>query len=82
MSSSKGGVILALQERIRVDGKTTDALAGELWEDKKERIKKASKWSSNPDWDLRSVSDNMSDSRFLLCWILKVGPYMRVSLVL
>lgn len=73
---------MALQERIRVDGKTTDALAGELWEDKKERIKKASKWSSNPDWDLRSVSDNMSDSRFLLCWILKVGPYMRVSLVL
>lgn len=67
---------MALQERMRVDGKTTDALAGELWEDKKERIKKASKWSSNPDWDLRSVSDNMSDSRFLLCWIRKVGPYM------
>lgn len=82
MSSCKEGVILALQERIRVDGKTTDALAGELWEDKKERIKKASKWSSNPDWDLRSVSGNMSDSRFLLCWILKVGPYMRLGFVL
>lgn len=63
MSSSWGGVFLPLQERIRVDGKTTDALAGERWEDKKERIRKASKWSSNPDWDLCSVSYNISDSR-------------------
>jgi phosphatidylinositol kinase/protein kinase (PI-3 family) len=35
--------------------KATDALAGELWEKKKERIRRASKWSSNPDWDLRSM---------------------------
>jgi hypothetical protein len=35
--------------------KATDALAGELWENKKERIRQASKWSSNPDWELRSM---------------------------
>jgi hypothetical protein len=38
-----------------VNVKATDALAGELWENKKERIRRASKWSSNPDWDLRSM---------------------------
>jgi hypothetical protein len=37
------------------DVKATDALAGELWENKKERIRRTSKWSSNSDWDLRSM---------------------------
>lgn len=45
-----------LQERVGAKGKATDALAGELWEKKRERIRKTSKWSSSPDWDLRSVS--------------------------
>nr|PNR53857.1 hypothetical protein PHYPA_007532 [Physcomitrium patens] len=43
------------EERIGVKGKATDALAGELWENKRERIQKTSKWSSSPDWDLRSM---------------------------
>eukprot|EP00249_Psilotum_nudum_P024190 c29117_g1_i1 orf=1076-3994(-) len=38
-----------------VNAKATDALAGELWEIKKERIKKNSKFGSSPGWDLRSV---------------------------
>lgn len=49
-----------LQERVGAKGKATDALAGELWEKKRERIQKTSKWSSNPDWDLRSVSQGSS----------------------
>ncbi|XP_024378951.1 phosphatidylinositol 4-kinase beta 1 isoform X2 [Physcomitrium patens] len=43
------------EERLGVNGKATDALAGELWEKKRERIRKTSKWSSSPDWDLRSM---------------------------
>ncbi|CAK9192430.1 unnamed protein product [Sphagnum jensenii] len=43
------------QERVGVNMKATDALAGELWENKKERIRRTSKWSSNSDWDLRSM---------------------------
>ncbi|GLJ36817.1 hypothetical protein SUGI_0742710 [Cryptomeria japonica] len=35
--------------------KATDALAGELWEVKKERIRKASIYGKSADWDLRSV---------------------------
>ncbi|KAH9311814.1 hypothetical protein KI387_026849, partial [Taxus chinensis] len=35
--------------------KATDALAGELWELKKERIRNASIYGKSPDWDLRSV---------------------------
>lgn len=36
--------------------KASDALSGELWEVKKERIKKASIHGNLPGWDLRSVS--------------------------
>jgi phosphatidylinositol 4-kinase len=43
------------EERVGAKGKATDALAGELWENKRERIRKTSKWSSSPDWDLRSM---------------------------
>uniref|UniRef100_A0A7C9AGJ6 1-phosphatidylinositol 4-kinase n=1 Tax=Opuntia streptacantha TaxID=393608 RepID=A0A7C9AGJ6_OPUST len=35
--------------------KPTDALSGELWEVKKERIRKASVYGKLPGWDLRSV---------------------------
>lgn len=38
-----------------VNGKATDALAGELWELKKERIRKSSKFGSLSGWDLFSV---------------------------
>jgi hypothetical protein len=48
-----------LQERVGAKGKATDALSGELWEKKRERIRKSSKWSSSPDWDLRSVSQGL-----------------------
>ncbi|KDP42612.1 hypothetical protein JCGZ_24386 [Jatropha curcas] len=42
----------------RVNGsipKASDALSGELWELKKERIRKASVYGKLPGWDLRSV---------------------------
>ncbi|KAH6765455.1 phosphatidylinositol 4-OH kinase beta1 [Perilla frutescens var. hirtella] len=35
--------------------KVSDALAGELWEVKKERIRKASLYGKLPGWDMRSV---------------------------
>ncbi|KAG8640793.1 phosphatidylinositol 4-kinase beta 1 [Manihot esculenta] len=35
--------------------KASDALSGELWEAKKERIRKASVYGKLPGWDLRSV---------------------------
>ncbi|KAH9669048.1 phosphatidylinositol 4-kinase beta 1 [Citrus sinensis] len=35
--------------------RATDALSGELWEVKKERIRKASAYGKSPGWDLRSV---------------------------
>jgi phosphatidylinositol 4-kinase len=35
--------------------KATDALAGELWEVKRERIRKASIYGKLPGWDLRSI---------------------------
>ncbi|CAI9108882.1 OLC1v1008583C1 [Oldenlandia corymbosa var. corymbosa] len=35
--------------------KETDALSGELWEVKKERIRRASDYGKLPGWDLRSV---------------------------
>lgn len=35
--------------------KETDALSGELWEIKKERIRKASEYGKLPGWDLRSL---------------------------
>ncbi|ERN05182.1 phosphatidylinositol 4-kinase beta 1 [Amborella trichopoda] len=35
--------------------KPTDALSGELWEVKKERIRNASVYGKSPDWDLRSL---------------------------
>lgn len=37
--------------------KPTDALSGELWELKKERIRRSSAHGKLPGWDLRSVSD-------------------------
>lgn len=43
----------------QVNGATpnaSDALSGELWEEKKERIRKASVHGKLPGWDLRSVS--------------------------
>ena len=46
---------MTLQEFEDIGGKATDALAGELWEVKKERIKQASKFGGLPGWDLRSV---------------------------
>lgn len=42
--------------------KASDALSGELWEVKKERIRKASVFGKLPDWDLRSVSWTLSSS--------------------
>ena len=36
--------------------KEGDALSGELWEEKRERIRKASIYGKLPGWDLRSVS--------------------------
>ncbi|XP_058097330.1 phosphatidylinositol 4-kinase beta 1-like isoform X2 [Magnolia sinica] len=35
--------------------KASDALSGELWEVKKERIRKASIHGKTPDWDMRSI---------------------------
>ncbi|URE26508.1 Phosphatidylinositol [Musa troglodytarum] len=40
--------------------KPSDALSGELWEVKKERIRRSSAYGKSPGWDLRSVSDNLS----------------------
>lgn len=36
--------------------KPTDALSGEFWELKKERIRSSSAYGKLPGWDLRSVS--------------------------
>lgn len=41
--------------------KPGDALSGELWEVKKERIRRSSIYGKLPGWDLRSVS------KFLFC---------------
>ena len=38
------------------DPKPTDALAGELWAVKRERIRRSSVHGKSPGWDLRSVS--------------------------
>lgn len=40
--------------------KPSDALSGELWEVKKERIRRSSAYGKSPGWDLRSVSNNLS----------------------
>lgn len=53
---SKTGPYVLVQGLDKVNGKATDALAGELWEVKKERIKKSSKFGIMPGWDLFSVS--------------------------
>lgn len=37
--------------------KAGDALSGELWEVKRERIRRASDYGNIPGWDLRSVSN-------------------------
>jgi len=46
-----------VQETNRSPSQPTDALSGELWEVKKERIRKASVFGKLPGWDLRSVSN-------------------------
>ncbi|KAI5075146.1 hypothetical protein GOP47_0009222 [Adiantum capillus-veneris] len=43
------------EDRDDVNAKATDALAGELWEAKKERIRKTSKFGNMSGWDLFSV---------------------------
>ncbi|KAJ7543072.1 hypothetical protein O6H91_09G024200 [Diphasiastrum complanatum] len=53
--SGMGPSAAEVMESIGADAKATDALAGELWEHKKERIKQASKFGSSIGWDLRSV---------------------------
>ncbi|KAG0571619.1 hypothetical protein KC19_VG027900 [Ceratodon purpureus] len=53
--SGTGPSLTQTEERAGTKGKATDALSGELWEKKRERIRKSSKWSSSPDWDLRSM---------------------------
>lgn len=60
--------------------KVGDALAGELWELKEERIRKASVYGKLPGWDLRSVSCYLVFSSFnnhifymiIFCWGLGV----------
>ncbi|CAM6090465.1 unnamed protein product [Calypogeia fissa] len=42
-------------DKVEMNVKATDALAGELWEDKKQRIRKISKYGSLPEWDLSSM---------------------------
>lgn len=54
--------------------KASDALSGELWEVKKERIRKASVYGILPGWDLRSVSPKMMElfsftaTKFCFCF--------------
>ncbi|KAL0332670.1 UNVERIFIED_CONTAM: Phosphatidylinositol 4-kinase beta 1 [Sesamum calycinum] len=52
--------------------KVSDALAGELWEVKKERIRKASLYGKLPGWDLRSVivKSGMTVGRSILLYNL------------
>lgn len=63
-------VLHAVQAANGGPPKPTDALSGELWEVKKERIRKASVHGILPGWDLRSVSDAVitfySDSFFFV----------------
>lgn len=51
--------------------KAGDALSGELWKVKKERIRKASVYGKLPGWDLRSVS---SACEQLLCLFIYSFP--------
>ncbi|KAL2621684.1 hypothetical protein R1flu_001889 [Riccia fluitans] len=44
-----------VSDKRGTDAKATDALAGELWEQKKERIRKTSKFGSLHEWDLCSM---------------------------
>ncbi|KAL0350404.1 UNVERIFIED_CONTAM: Phosphatidylinositol 4-kinase beta 1 [Sesamum radiatum] len=64
--------------------KVSDALAGELWEVKKERIRKASLYGKLPGWDLRSlkftlfVGNSQSEKAVILvvqwcCNVFKAG---------
>lgn len=56
---------------IRMAG---DALSGELWEVKKERIRNASIHGKLPGWDLRSVSSafmNFHSIVKLFCHLMK-----------
>ncbi|BBN15657.1 phosphatidylinositol 4-kinase B [Marchantia polymorpha subsp. ruderalis] len=52
-----GGISTETQvaDKRGMDAKATDALAGELWEHKKDRIRKTSKFGSLADWDLCSM---------------------------
>lgn len=47
--------------------KEGDALSGELWEGKRDRIRKASIYGKLPGWDLRSVSATKSHSVYFFC---------------
>ncbi|XVE83332.1 hypothetical protein DITRI_Ditri16bG0080400 [Diplodiscus trichospermus] len=54
----KGAGLDSSDAQPRANGgmpKAGDALSGELWEVKKERIRKASVYGKSPGWDLRSV---------------------------
>ncbi|XP_028553734.1 phosphatidylinositol 4-kinase beta 1-like [Dendrobium catenatum] len=53
--------------------KPSDALSGELWEVKKERIRKLSPYGKVSGWDLRSVSCFLEISRYgvFKLWVLK-----------
>lgn len=57
-----------LWKQVTIGGflKATDALSGELWEAKKERIRRASIHGKTPGWDLRSVSKCPPEVGFLL----------------
>lgn len=46
--------------------KEGDALSGELWEEKRDRIRRASIYGKLPGWDLRSVSATKSYTGYLL----------------
>ncbi|RZS25305.1 hypothetical protein BHM03_00058484 [Ensete ventricosum] len=54
--------------------KPSDALSGELWEVKKERIRRSSTYGKSPGWDLRSVSNNLSS----LYLVMKTARYRAV----
>lgn len=51
--------------------KPTDALSGELWEVKKERIRRSSVFGKSPGWDLRSVSKMLAYKLELLFFYMK-----------
>lgn len=63
--------------------KADDALSGELWEVKRERIRKASVHGKLPGWDLRSVSSGVINSAIPLfsfsVWFVKQACFWRIN---